>query len=146
MSIAEYPSVPITDISIISIRGNLKGLNSTQILKNIASKYRFTKVMKDDSSPAQYYRLEDGYEFGIIEPHKDDFCKSCNRMRLTAEGDLIPCLYFDESLSIADAIKEQDLEKAKGILDELLANKPEKNRWEEGNTEVSSRAFYETGG
>jgi cyclic pyranopterin phosphate synthase len=125
---------------------NLKGLNSTQILENIASKYRFTKVIKDDSSPAQYYRLEDGYEFGIIEPHKDDFCKSCNRMRLTAEGDLIPCLYFDESLSIADAIKEQDLEKAKGILDELLANKPEKNRWEEGNTEVSSRAFYETGG
>ena len=54
-------------------------------------------VPRDTSSPAQYYRFEDGYEFGIIEPHKDDFCSTCNRNRLTAEGYLIPCLYFEDA-------------------------------------------------
>jgi cyclic pyranopterin phosphate synthase len=135
----EYMANSFADRSLI-------GLNSDEILSIISEKYRFTKVPKDDSSPAQYYRLDDGYEFGIIEPHKDDFCKSCNRMRLTAEGDLIPCLYFDEAQSIADAIKSQDLIQARAILDDLLANKPEKNRWEEGSDEISNRAFYETGG
>ena len=125
---------------------NLKGLNSQEILEIVSSKYQFEKLERDTSSPAQYYRVADGYEFGIIEPHKDDFCKSCNRIRLTAEGDLIPCLYFDESLSIRDAIKEGDVKKAASILGEVLANKPEKNRWSEHENESSKRAFYETGG
>jgi len=125
---------------------NLKGLSSDEILDKIKTKYNFTKAPKETSSPAQYYILDDGYKFGIIEPHKDDFCKTCNRMRLSAEGDLIPCLYFDEAQSIADAIKNQDINKAKEILDNLLANKPEKNRWNANDSEISSRAFYETGG
>ena len=125
---------------------NLKGLNSQEILDTIAQKYNFVEVERDNSSPAQYYKLDDGYEFGIIEPHKDDFCKSCNRIRLTAEGDLIPCLYFDEALSIRAAIRAKDIKKATAILGEVLANKPEKNRWGDGGGESSSRAFYETGG
>ena len=67
----------------------------------ISSKYpNFKMVPRDNSSPAQYYELEDGYQFGIIEPHKDDFCSACNRIRLTSEGYLIPCLYFEDTMSI----------------------------------------------
>lgn len=125
-----------------------KGLNSEEILKIISQKYKnIEKVPRDTSSPAQYYRLEDGYEFGIIEPHKDDFCASCNRVRLTAEGFLIPCLYFEDAMSIKDAIKNGDVDKASEILKLVLKNKPEKNRWSSSDkNEVSSRAFYETGG
>ena len=60
---------------------------------------------------------------------------------------MIPCLYFEDALSIKEAIKSGDLEKAREILKQVLDNKPEKNRWElRGKTEISSRAFYETGG
>ena len=121
-----------------------KGLTSQEIQDIIASKYNFTKEERCGSSPSQKYKLEDGYEFGIIEPHLDDFCKDCNRIRLTAEGYLIPCLYFEDALSIADAIKAKDIKKASNILKEVLKNKPEKNKWGEEND--SSRAFYETGG
>jgi cyclic pyranopterin phosphate synthase len=88
--------------------------------------------------------LDDGYKFGIIEPHLDDFCSDCNRLRITAEGYLIPCLYFEDAMSIRDAIKEKDIQKAANILKLVLKNKPEKNKWSE--EEGSSRAFYETGG
>jgi len=120
-------------------------VDNKEILNIISKSYEFEDVGFDGSSPSHYYRLDDGYEFGVIEPHEDNFCKNCNRIRLTAEGNLIPCLYFDEALSIKDAIKSHDIEKATQILKEVIANKPEKNRWDEEN-EKSTRAFYETGG
>ena len=93
------------------------------------------------------YTLEDGYKFGIIDPHKHDFCESCNRIRLTAEGFLIPCLYFEDAMSIKDAVKAGDVAGASEILRKVLQNKPEKNKWEAGAAnETSSRAFYQTGG
>ena len=59
---------------------------------------------------------------------------------------MIPCLYFEDAMSIKDAIKAKDIEKATSILKEVLANKPEKNKWSEDQEETSTRAFYETGG
>ncbi len=125
-----------------------KGLNSAQIQDIIRKRYNFTKCERKGSSPSQDYQLEDGYVFGIIEPHKDDFCATCNRIRLTASGVLIPCLYFEDAQSIKDAVQENDIDKAAAILRDVLANKPEKNNWndEDGEGEISSRAFYETGG
>lgn len=124
---------------------SVRGLDSDAMLKVLGATYTFHAVEQDTSSPARYYALDDGYEFGIIEPHKDDFCASCNRLRLTAEGHLIPCLYFDEAMNIREAIKAKDIKKAAAILGEVLANKPEKNRWS-GEGEQSDRAFYHTGG
>ena len=70
-----------------------------------------------------------------------------SRIRLTAEGFLIPCLYFDDALSIKESIEKNDIDAAVKILDTVLANKPEKNKWSQNDDgEVSTRAFYETGG
>ena len=125
-----------------------KGLNSDEIKAIISQKYpNFKMIQRDSSSPAQYYELEDGFQFGIIEPHKDDFCAQCNRIRLTAEGFLIPCLYFEDAMSIKDAIQNNRVDEAVDILKKVLANKPEKNKWSiKDDNEVSTRAFYQTGG
>jgi len=122
-----------------------EGLNSQEIQEIIRDKYNFIKANREGHSPSQSYILEDGYKFGIIEPHLDDFCTDCNRIRITAEGYLIPCLYFEDALSIADAIKQKDIKEASNILKKVLKNKPEKNRWG-GDEDKSDRAFYETGG
>ena len=125
---------------------DISGMKSNELLELIGAKYSFTDDGFDGSSPSHYYTMEDGYRFGIIEPYEDDFCKQCNRIRLTAEGNLIPCLYFDESLSIAKSIKAGDIDGATAILKEVIKNKPEKNRWSTEDGESSNRAFYETGG
>ncbi len=121
-----------------------QGLSSQEIQDIIKQKYNFTKGIREGSSPSRTYTLEDGYKFGIIEPHLDDFCKDCNRIRLTAEGFLIPCLYFEDAMSIREAIKDKDIKKASSILKDVLKDKPEKNKW--GSENGSDRAFYETGG
>ncbi|NQY54579.1 MAG: GTP 3',8-cyclase MoaA [Campylobacteraceae bacterium] len=131
----------------VHAKDGAKGLNSEEIQKIIREKYNFVKKERTGSSPSQDYVLDDGYVFGIIEPHKDDFCATCNRIRLTASGVLIPCLFFEESQSIKEAIQANDIDKAAAILKDVLANKPEKNKWnEEDGNETSTRAFYETGG
>ena len=124
-----------------------KGLNSDEIQTIIKKAYNFEKQERTTPSPSQDYKLDDGYVFGIIEPHKDDFCATCNRIRLTASGVLIPCLYFEDAQSIKESIQAGDIKKAAAILKDVLANKPEKNKWSsEDSSETSTRAFYETGG
>jgi len=130
----------------VHAHSDLKGMHGREILDRIKERYTIQKIGRQGSSPAFLYRLEDGYTFGLIDPHKHDFCESCNRIRLTAEGYLIPCLYFDEAMSIKEAVQAGDIDKAVEILKEVLANKPKENRWSEEMSEASSRAFYETGG
>ncbi len=125
---------------------DISGMKSPELLKIISEKYDFSDDGFDGSSPSHYFTMKDGYRFGIIEPYEDDFCKQCNRIRLTAEGNLIPCLYFDEAMSISKAIKAGDIKAAAEVLREVVRTKPEKNRWGGDDAEVSTRAFYETGG
>ena len=127
-------------------RKEIQGLKSPELLRILNEKYEFSDDGFDGSSPSHYYTMKDGYRFGIIEPYEDDFCKKCNRIRLTAEGNLIPCLYFDEAMSISKSIKAGDIKGAAAVLKEVVRTKPEKNRWGGEDDEVSSRAFYETGG
>jgi cyclic pyranopterin phosphate synthase len=127
--------------------GKIVGLYGKEILEWIKSRYTIHKIGREGSSPSFNYQIEEnGYIFGLIDPHKHDFCENCNRIRLTAEGYLIPCLYFDEAQTIAKAVKENNIDKATEILAEVLKNKPKENRWSQDETQSSNRAFYETGG
>ncbi len=125
----------------------ISGMHGREILESIKERYTIHRLGREGSSPSYNYQIEEnGYIFGLIDPHKHDFCESCNRIRLTAEGHLIPCLYFDEAQSIAEAVRNNDIDRASAILAEVLRDKPKENRWSESDNEGSNRAFYETGG
>jgi len=129
---------------------SLKGMHGKEILAKVKERYTIRALGREGASPSFNYIIEEkGYEFGLIDPHKHDFCESCNRIRLTAEGFLIPCLYFDEAMSIAEHVKKGDVKAASQVLAQVLKDKPKENRWSEfdpNEEDVSSRAFYETGG
>lgn len=126
---------------------DLKGLKKDDILNILSKKYKITEITKSPNSPSSLFVTDDGYKFGIIDPHKHDFCTSCNRLRLSANGLLIPCLYYEDGKSIKDAMRNRDYKRAMEILKDVLDNKPEKNKWENSDkSEISSRAFYQTGG
>jgi len=128
----------------------LQGMHGKEILAKIKEKYTIKALGREGASPSFNYHIEEiDYEFGLIDPHKHDFCESCNRIRLTAEGHLIPCLYFDEAMSIAQFVKDGDIQGASEVLAQVLRDKPKENRWNEfdpNDENISSRAFYETGG
>lgn len=126
-----------------------KGLSVYEILSIIKEKYNITMLPKEHFGPAKLYEAESRLNnvksvFGVIAPHSDDFCNSCNRIRLTSDGILCPCLYFEDSIDARAAIESGDkVAMGKALLDSIK-NKPEKNKWQENIQ--STRAFYHTGG
>lgn len=53
------------------------------------------------SGVAALYRLPDGAgQVGLISPLSNHFCGSCNRLRLTADGHIKPCLHSSEEIPL----------------------------------------------
>ncbi len=46
--------------------------------------------------------------FGLIHPVSDHFCANCNRLRLTADGHLKPCLYWVDELNVRPWIGDEE--------------------------------------
>lgn len=70
-------------------------ISSADILQAIRSHATVT-ALPDDGAPARRYRLSSGQEFGIIATVTEPFCESCDRLRLTADGQLFTCLFGQE--------------------------------------------------
>ncbi|MCQ2880192.1 GTP 3',8-cyclase MoaA [Helicobacter pylori] len=124
----------------------VKGLKEREILDLIAQKYQIIEAEKPKQGPSKIYTLENGYQFGIIAPHSDDFCQSCNRIRLASDGKICPCLYYQDAIDAKEAIINKDTKMMKRLLKQSVINKPEKNMWDDKNSETPTRAFYYTGG
>jgi cyclic pyranopterin phosphate synthase len=59
-----------------------------------------------DAGPARYWRVAaTGRELGIISAMTEHFCDDCNRLRLTATGDLHACLGHDDAINLRDVMR-----------------------------------------
>ncbi|KIL41668.1 molybdenum cofactor biosynthesis protein MoeA [Gordoniibacillus kamchatkensis] len=76
------------------------------------------------NGPARYYRVE-GHQgtFGLIHPVSDHFCETCNRLRLTADGNIKPCLFWSDEFNVRKWIGDD--EKIKELFLQALDIKPE---------------------
>ncbi|MDT9725805.1 GTP 3',8-cyclase MoaA [Xylanibacillus composti] len=53
------------------------------------------------NGPSQDYRIAGSRGgFGLIHPVSDHFCQTCNRLRLTADGNIKPCLYWNDEFNV----------------------------------------------
>ncbi|OEG00042.1 cyclic pyranopterin phosphate synthase [Vulcanibacillus modesticaldus] len=76
------------------------------------------------NGPAKNLRIKGAKgTIGLIHPISDRFCSTCNRLRLTAEGYLKSCLYWDEELYVRPHINNR--EELIQIFMKSLYNKPE---------------------
>ncbi|GAA9627331.1 hypothetical protein HpVa146_06670 [Helicobacter pylori] len=104
----------------------VKGLKEREILDLIAQKYQIIATEKPKQGSSKIYTLENGYQFGIIAPHSDDFCQSCNRIRLASDGKICPCLYYQDAIDAKETIVNKDTKNIKRLLKQSVINKPEK--------------------
>jgi cyclic pyranopterin phosphate synthase len=99
------------------------------------------------NGPATYFRFPDGRgTVGVITPMSHNFCDRCNRMRLTADGQLRPCLFGAQQTNLRDPLRQgSDLVP---LIEETLRTKPEKHYLIQGSEEGSGGlvALSETGG
>lgn len=79
------------------------------ILEIIKSKYTLKEVKKAKlGGPAQNFELDNGAMIGVITPISNHFCHECDKLRLTADGKLRPCLLSDKEIDLVPAIKAGD--------------------------------------
>lgn len=81
--------------------------------------------------PARYVEVvETGGRLGLITPHTNNFCAGCNRLRVTATGQLYPCLGGGERVDLRAALRSDAPEaNLAAALDEALRIKPEKHHF-----------------
>ena len=76
-----------------------------EILSEAAAEFDFTPVARG-TSPAERFSYDDGNgEFGIIASVTEPFCESCDRIRLTADGQVRNCLFALEHVDLRDLMR-----------------------------------------
>ena len=89
-----------------------------------------------DAGPAKNY-LNPKFKgkFGIIAPYSKDFCKTCNRLRITAKGDLRLCLFGNTGINIRHLMQaDNQIEELKDLILKQLNFKKESHYSELGET------------
>lgn len=99
------------------------------------------------NGPAAYYRFAGAQgTVGVITPMSHNFCHRCNRMRLTADGHLRPCLFGVVQTPLREALRRGD--DLVPLISETLRIKPEKHLLVQGSAAGSGGlvALSQTGG
>jgi GTP 3',8-cyclase len=99
------------------------------------------------NGPAKYFRLPGARgTVGFISPVTEHFCFQCNRLRLTADGKLRPCLLSDEEIDLKEPLRSgAPAEELKNLISQAIASKPKGHRLAEG-TGRKGRPFSQVGG
>ena len=86
------------------------------------------KSRPDGAGPAEYYKFEEAAgTVGFISPLSRHFCSACNRLRLSADGRIMPCLFSDEFFDIKAAAAGEDDEAVRNVLKLAIGNKPDEH-------------------
>ncbi len=117
----------------------------------LEARWTLTDIPYSTGGPARYVSVtETGGRLGFITPHTGNFCAGCNRLRVTATGQLYPCLGGGERVDLRAALRSDDPETAlAAALDEALRIKPERHNFRmdtRGAAPALARHMSMTGG
>jgi len=95
-----------------------KFISVQEIKEKLIKKYLLNPIkISTANGPAKYYQIKGGQgTIGFITALSQHFCKTCNRIRLTSEGKLRPCLFSNKEIDIKRAIRKLARDKNEGFL------------------------------
>ena len=100
-----------------------------------------------DAGPSLNY-IHPDYEgkFGLIAPYSKDFCKTCNRLRITSRGDLRLCLFGNTGISLRHLLQnDNQKDELVDLIMKQLHLKKESHHLELGDTGITPN-LSSTGG
>ncbi len=81
--------------------------SSDRIRADLETAFTLLPSTDNTGGPSKYFRLlETNTRVGFISPHSHNFCDTCNRVRLTAEGRLLLCLGQEHSMDLRAVLRE----------------------------------------
>ena len=99
--------------------------SSQQALVQLKQYHDLIPSVENSGGPARYWRIP-GHEtrIGFISPHSQNFCASCNRMRVTVRGELFPCLGNEGMVDLLPAVRAGDEQGLRELIMQAVAAKP----------------------
>lgn len=121
------------------------------VRRDLENRFTLRDIAFSTGGPARYVEVaETGGRLGFITPHTGNFCSGCNRLRVTATGQLYPCLGGGERIDLRAALRSDDPERNVALaINEALAIKPEKHHFRmdaRGAAPAVARHMSTTGG
>ncbi|MES2988956.1 MAG: GTP 3',8-cyclase MoaA [Pseudomonadota bacterium] len=121
----------------------------TGVLADLQERFPLVRDAHNSGGPARYWRVEGtSTRLGLISPLTQNFCNTCNRVRLTTEGKLFMCLGQEDQVDLKAAIRTGGLAALDEAIDSALALKPAAHdfRIESGAAPAVARHMSVTGG
>jgi cyclic pyranopterin phosphate synthase len=129
--------------------GRLSFLPAAEAMARIQAEFGPLEVahQRKGNGPASYYRIPGAQgTVGFISAVSEHFCHQCNRLRLTADGRLRPCLLSDAEIPLREALRAGISDEAlKQMLVSAVVAKPERHHLAEGST-PEARSMSQIGG
>ena len=123
--------------------------SSDQIIKDLKKNLTLEKSDVKTNGPSRYLRVKGTKtKIGFISPHSNKFCSECNRIRLTAEGQLLLCLGQENSIDLKELLRRKPTDKSiiKDAVVNSIRNKPKEHFFELKEQPVILRFMSHTGG
>lgn len=101
------------------------------VREDLERRFTLTPSAHRSGGPARYFDIaETGGRLGLITPLTNNFCEGCNRVRVTATGQLYPCLGGGEMVDLRAAVRSAEPDLAlDAALDQAMRTKPERHRF-----------------
>ena len=104
----------------------------------VENKWIYQTYGKDAGPALNFIHSDFRGKFGIIAPYSKNFCKTCNRLRITSRGDLRLCLFGNTGISIRHLLKNDDQkEELIDLIIKQLHLKKESHYLELGDTGIT---------
>ncbi|MGY6276034.1 GTP 3',8-cyclase MoaA [Methylomonas sp. MgM2] len=119
------------------------------IKQDLQQRFRIKAIPDKTGGPADYVQVSgSNTRVGFISPHSANFCSSCNRVRLTAEGRLLLCLGNEHSVDLKTVIRQHpdNMDMLKRSIIDAMQIKPEKHEFNIQEQPIILRHMSVTGG
>lgn len=121
------------------------------VRESLEHRWSLTPCGHRTGGPARYFDIaETSGRLGLITPLTNNFCEGCNRIRVTATGQLYPCLGGIEQVDLRAALRSAEPESAlNAALDEAMRIKPKGHAFAidaPGSAPTLARHMSATGG
>jgi cyclic pyranopterin phosphate synthase len=98
-----------------------------EMMERIEALGKLEPSLPNGVGPAKYYRFPGAKgTIGFISPVTECFCQACNRLRLTADGKLRPCLFSDKEINLRTPLRQgAAVSDIKRLIQQAVSAKPE---------------------